>query len=66
MTCVTGCAGRMATVSAFVAVPGTDLQLGGHQPPAARGEQALPDDGAHVAQDHEACQREPAGDLPVP
>ena len=60
-----GRVGRVAAVPEAVALSGADLQLGGHHAPAARREQAIPDDGTHVAQDHEERQGEPTGELPI-
>ena len=40
-------------MSETVVVSGAHLLVGGHQPPAACGEQALPDHGATVEEDHE-------------
>lgn len=53
----------MAELSAGLALPGAHLQLRGHQPAAAGGEQALPDNGADLEEDHEECLREPGGEL---
>ena len=60
---MTGCAGRVGDVPAPVAVPGTNLQLGGHQPPTAGREQAISDDGPALAQDNEERQRHAAGQM---
>jgi hypothetical protein len=48
-----GCAGRVAGVSTVMAVLGAYLLIGGHYQTVAGGEQALSDNGAHLAQDHE-------------
>ena len=58
-----GGAGGVAGLSAGLALPGAHLQLRGHQPAAAGGEQALPDHGADLEEDHEECLREPGGEL---
>ena len=57
-----GCAGWVAELPEVLALPGAHLQLWGHQSPAARGVQALPDHGAHLAQSHEERQGEPPGE----
>ena len=52
----------MAELPARLALPGAHLLIRGHQPTAARREQALRHDGAHVAQDHEERQGKPSGE----
>ena len=56
-----GCVGWMAAMPETVAVPGAHLLLRWHQPAAAHREQALPDHGATVEEDHEECQGKPTG-----
>ena len=51
----------MVAVSEAVAVPRAHFLLRGHQQPATRGEQALPDDGAAVEEDYEERSRQPTG-----
>ena len=49
----TGCDGRVAAVSEAVAVSRAYLQLRGHQPSAAGGEQEIPDHGEDMEESDE-------------
>ena len=46
-------------MSEIVAVFGAHLQLGGHQPPATSGEQALSDHGPYLEENHEWSKEGP-------
>lgn len=57
-----GCDGRVAAVSASVAVFGTHLQLRGHKQAATCRKQKIPDHGEDMEKSHDQCQGKSSGE----